>query len=163
MATDDGASTSGSSSGNGEAFVPSSRARASQEAAAAPTLKEQAAASNREVYDKLIEVFRSKKPADWRKLIAYSKQWPSLAPGVLARVEERAAAAAAAAAATTGHEGRLDEQKQEQGQQDGGHEAVQLRRLRRQLGSVHEELTAYQVGGGAAMPSLLCPCCSCCS
>lgn len=31
------------------------------------------------VADKLIAVFASKSPAEWRKLIAFSKQWPTLA------------------------------------------------------------------------------------
>ena len=54
-------------------------------AAQGGSLKAEAVASNREVSDKLIEVFRSKKPAEWRKLIAYSRQWPVLARGVLDR------------------------------------------------------------------------------
>lgn len=54
-------------------------------AAGGATLKEEAAASNQEVCDKLVDVFRSKEPADWRKLIAYSKQWPVLAQGVFDR------------------------------------------------------------------------------
>lgn len=59
--------------------------QAAAQQAAAGTLKQEAAASNREVSDKLIEVFQAKKPADWRKLIAYSRQWPMLAQGVLDR------------------------------------------------------------------------------
>ena len=71
--------------------VPSTRQRRGASAApdappaAHATLKSEAAASNREVSDKLIEVFRSKQPAEWRRLIAYSKQWPMLAQGVLDR------------------------------------------------------------------------------
>ncbi len=49
------------------------------------TLREEAAASNAEVYDKLIAVFQQRQPSEWRKLIAFSKQFPKLADGVLAR------------------------------------------------------------------------------
>lgn len=49
------------------------------------TLRDEAAASNAEVYDKLIDVFQQRQPSEWRKLIAYSKQFPKLAEGVLAR------------------------------------------------------------------------------
>ncbi|PSC75274.1 cytochrome P450 [Micractinium conductrix] len=97
-------------------------------AAQGGSLKAEAVASNREVSDKLIEVFRSKKPAEWRKLIAYSRQWPVLARGVLDRIEERAAEAAAAA----GEEGGEAE------------EARELRKLGRRVATVHEELTVYQ-------------------
>lgn len=38
-----------------------------------------------EVADKLIEVFRQRSQAEWRKLIAFSKQWPSLAAVVFDR------------------------------------------------------------------------------
>ena len=37
------------------------------------------------VLDKLITVFASKSPIEWRKLIAHSKQWPQLSGSVLAR------------------------------------------------------------------------------
>lgn len=37
------------------------------------------------VLDKLISVFATKTPKEWRKLIAHSKQWPLLAGGVLQR------------------------------------------------------------------------------
>ena len=42
-------------------------------------------ASNVAVLDKLIAVFSSKSPTEWRKLIAHSKQWPQLSASVLAR------------------------------------------------------------------------------
>jgi hypothetical protein len=54
-------------------------------AGAGSSLKQEAAASNQEVCDKLVDVFSTKDPADWRKLIAYSKQWPVLAQGVFDR------------------------------------------------------------------------------
>jgi hypothetical protein len=57
------------------------------------SLREEARQSNQEVYDKLIDVFMQKTPEEWRKLIAFSKQWPSLADGVLKRLKERAEAA----------------------------------------------------------------------
>lgn len=60
-------------------------AGASAAAATQPTLKQQAQSSNQEVYDRLIEVFQQKTPEEWRKLIAFSKQWPSLVQGVLDR------------------------------------------------------------------------------
>lgn len=53
------------------------------------TLREEARDSNREVYDRLIDVFSQRSTEDWRKLIAFSKQWPSLAPGVFERLDER--------------------------------------------------------------------------
>lgn len=37
------------------------------------------------VCDKLIEVFSSRKLEEWRKLIAYSRQWPTLAENVFTR------------------------------------------------------------------------------
>lgn len=37
------------------------------------------------VLDKLITVFASKSPIEWRKLIAHSKQWPQLSDSVLTR------------------------------------------------------------------------------
>lgn len=76
--------------------------------------------SNREVSDKLIEVFLAKKPADWRKLIAYSKQWTMLAQGVFDRIEERAAAETDTDA------------------------CLALRKMGRRLATVHEELSLYQ-------------------
>jgi hypothetical protein len=56
------------------------------------SLKQEARQSNQEVYDKLIEVFQKKKssPEDWKKLIVYSAQWPTLAPGVFARLDQLA-------------------------------------------------------------------------
>lgn len=81
---DDGRRLGGSDDSEPPADAPSTRQRRGA-APAATTLKQEAVASNREVSDKLIEVFRSKKPADWRKLIAYSRQWAMLAPGVLER------------------------------------------------------------------------------
>ena len=42
-------------------------------------------APNVAVLDKLIAVFSSKSPTEWRKLIAHSKQWPQLSGSVLAR------------------------------------------------------------------------------
>lgn len=38
-----------------------------------------------QVADKLIDVFRSRKPEDWRKLIGFSSQWGQLAEHVFAR------------------------------------------------------------------------------
>ncbi|PRW50773.1 glutamine cyclotransferase [Chlorella sorokiniana] len=120
--------SSSSSNGVGDAdgeIVTSTRRR--RGAAAPPagggSLKQEAIQSNREVSDKLIDVFQQKKPTEWRKLIAYSKQWPVLAQGVLDRIEERAAAAAEA--------GEEEEQ-------------LALRRLGRRLATVHEELRMYQ-------------------
>ena len=43
------------------------------------TLKQEAQQDREKVADKLIAVFADKTPAEWRKLIAHSKQWPSLA------------------------------------------------------------------------------------
>ena len=38
-----------------------------------------------QVADKLIDVFRSRKPEDWRKLIGFSSQWAQLADHVFSR------------------------------------------------------------------------------
>jgi hypothetical protein len=54
------------------------------------SLRSEAQQSNQEVYDRLIDVFMSRSSEEWRKLIAHSSQWPTLAEGVLARMEERA-------------------------------------------------------------------------
>lgn len=72
------------------------------------------------MYDRLIEVFQQKTPEEWRKLIAFSKQWPSLVQGVLDRIAERAAAAA-----------ELEDQ-------------LALRKLRKKLESVSRELGDYK-------------------
>lgn len=80
-------SSSGDGAGDGE-VVASTRQRRGAGAAAPPaggSLKQEAVQSNREVSDKLIDVFQQKKPAEWRKLIAYSRQWPVLAQGVFDR------------------------------------------------------------------------------
>ena len=50
-----------------------------------PPLPPEAKRQRIAVCDKLINVFSSRKMEDWRKLIAYSRQWPSLADSVLAR------------------------------------------------------------------------------
>lgn len=55
------------------------------------SLKAEARENNTIIYDKLIEVFRAKKPEEWKKLIVYSVQWPSLASGVFDRIEDIAA------------------------------------------------------------------------
>ena len=47
--------------------------------------KASAPAALQMVSDKLISVFASKNLKEWRKLIAHSSQWPTLAPNVLAR------------------------------------------------------------------------------
>lgn len=72
------------------------------------------------MYDKLIEVFRQRPGTEWRKLIAFSTQWTKLAPGVLARIDERAGA-------------QTDEQQR-----------LELRKLSRQLKEVHEETLQYR-------------------
>ncbi|EIE21209.1 hypothetical protein COCSUDRAFT_17991 [Coccomyxa subellipsoidea C-169] len=71
------------------------------------------------VADKLIDVFASKTPAEWRKLIAFSRQWPTLADSVFDRLEERMA-----------READLSEKSK-------------LKKLLRRLRSVHDELTEY--------------------
>lgn len=45
--------------------------------------------ANEQVFDKLIDLFREKSRDDNRKLIAYSKQWPSLSDGVFYRLQAR--------------------------------------------------------------------------
>lgn len=44
--------------------------------------------ANRDVFDKLIALFRDRSREENRKLIAYSKQWPTLAEGVFYRLDE---------------------------------------------------------------------------
>ena len=65
---------------------------ASDAVASTPSLRRAAQQSNQEVYDTLIDVFQKKKssPEDWKKLIVYSAQWPTLAPGVFARLDQLA-------------------------------------------------------------------------
>ena len=41
-------------------------------------LREEAREDRRQVCDKIIAVFKAKPSSDWRKLIAFSKQWSSL-------------------------------------------------------------------------------------
>lgn len=65
-------STSGSSSSS----TPN---RTGKKGASAGTLKQEALQDRQEVADKLITVFMGKAPAEWRKLIAFSKRWPTLA------------------------------------------------------------------------------------
>jgi hypothetical protein len=90
-------------------------------AAAKPaTLKEEARRSNAEVFDRLADAFVDREPGEWRKLIAFSRQWPSLADGVIARLEARGAAAGGDAEA-----------------------AAAARRAARRLRIVSDELAAY--------------------
>lgn len=83
------------------------------------SLKAEAMESNNEVYDRLIEIFRAKRKEEWRKLIVYSSQWPSLAEGVFARIEHRA------------NEASPDDQ-------------LELRRFLRRLKGVHEETSRHR-------------------
>ena len=53
--------------------------QAAQASTSGQTLKQEAQQDRAAVADKLIAVFADKAPAEWRKLIAFSKQWPSLA------------------------------------------------------------------------------------
>jgi hypothetical protein len=53
--------------------------QAAQASTSGQTLKQEAQRDRAAVADKLIAVFLDKAPAEWRKLIAFSKQWPSLA------------------------------------------------------------------------------------
>ena len=86
------------------------------------SLRAEAEQSNREVYDRLIDVFLARNSEDWRKLIAHSQQWPTLSEGVLKRMEERAVQA--------------DIEAEEE-------EARRLRRTARRLKSVSDELSDY--------------------
>ncbi|KAL3151877.1 hypothetical protein ABBQ38_012838 [Trebouxia sp. C0009 RCD-2024] len=146
------------------------------------TTSEQSAshAPNVAILDKLIAVFASKSPTEWRKLIAHSKQWPELSGSVLARCTaatvhctyafSRATASAQVAVRLLSgmlHEHvvqavaygyytdsfmslvytmmrfstcRLDEQRQ--AEQDLEKKAS-LRKLQRQLESVHAELQEH--------------------
>ena len=86
------------------------------------SLRSEAEQSNREVYDRLIDVFMTRSSEDWRKLIAHSSQWPILSEGVLKRMEERAS--------------QLETGENEE-------EARKLRRNARRLKSVSDELADY--------------------
>ncbi|KAK9816359.1 hypothetical protein WJX74_002362 [Apatococcus lobatus] len=84
-----------------------------------PPLPPEAKRQRIAICDKLINVFSSRKMDEWRKLIAYSRQWPSLADSVLARILDKAQGAATP------------------------DEKLALQRLHRRLNSVHEELQIY--------------------
>ena len=73
-------------------FSEGERGQGEANVEATKSLKRAARQSNQEVYDKLIDVFHKKKssPEDWKKLIVYSAQWPTLAPGVFARLDQLA-------------------------------------------------------------------------
>ena len=49
------------------------------------TLKQEAVVDQQETQDKLISAFQGKPQSAWKKMIAYSKQWPALADGVFDR------------------------------------------------------------------------------
>jgi hypothetical protein len=85
----------------------------------AASLREEARRSNDEVYGRLADGFTERKPEEWRKLIAYSKQWPLLSEGVLARLERRAA--------------RDDDEERQRA----------TRRLARRLRAVSDEMAQY--------------------
>ena len=51
----------------------------------AGSIKKQAQKEKAAVEDKLIAAFQSKPKGEWRKLLAFSKRWPSLADGVFKR------------------------------------------------------------------------------
>lgn len=61
------------------------RAKSCARSAYSDTQHTAAHAPNVAILDKLIAVFASKSPTEWRKLIAHSKQWPQLSGSVLAR------------------------------------------------------------------------------
>ena len=118
-----------------EGFAPSQRKlrKQSRTPRPHPTLKAEAKASNQGVYDQLINVFMTRAPEDWRRLIAHSTQWPHLADGVLKRMEERACEVEAVAAA----EGELEEDG------EGLEVARSLRRTARRLATVNQEMSEY--------------------
>ncbi|KAK9848032.1 hypothetical protein WJX84_010233, partial [Apatococcus fuscideae] len=88
-------------------------------ASRAPALPREAKRDRAAVCDKLIEVFSSRKLEEWRKLIAYSRQWSSLSDSVFSRILERAQ------------------------QAETPDEKLALQRLHRRLTSVHQELEIY--------------------
>eukprot|EP00884_Botryococcus_braunii_P001959 jgi/Botrbrau1/11764/Bobra.0195s0089.1 len=83
------------------------------------SFKQQAVADRTAIADKLIAVFEQRSTEEWRKLIAFSKQWPALADGVFDRME------------------MLSQQAEDPAR------ALELRRLSRRLKSVHTELSDY--------------------
>jgi len=88
------------------------------------TLKEEATTSNHEVYDKLIAIFEQKRPEDWRRMIAGSKQWPTLEKGLLQRITN------------------LANEAEEIGDID---RRVDLLKLNRKLGKVAEEMNLHSI------------------
>ena len=108
-------------------------------------------------------MFAARKPQEWRKLIAYSRQWPTLAAIVLARVEERAAALASQhaqqqqqaeqqeegnGAGQPGSSGSGSQQQQQVEEEAAAgdllEQELELRRLGRRLAAVHAELEGYR-------------------
>lgn len=65
--------------------APQPTTSAAEPAANRPPISRTQQQSPTDVADQLIEVFRQRNQADWRKLIAFSKQWAKLAPVVLDR------------------------------------------------------------------------------
>lgn len=127
---------------------------------ASGTLKQQAVASNNEVSDKLIAVFQEKQLSEWRKLIAYSKQWPMLAPGLMARwmglhalpqhccasLSPLPVSVAVSAAQNFNRTLRAWRRVEERAAaaEEASEEQLALRKLGRRLAAVNEELSLYQ-------------------
>eukprot|EP00191_Tetraselmis_sp_GSL018_P022688 CAMPEP_0177625346 /NCGR_PEP_ID=MMETSP0419_2-20121207/30045_1 /TAXON_ID=582737 /ORGANISM="Tetraselmis sp., Strain GSL018" /LENGTH=395 /DNA_ID=CAMNT_0019126275 /DNA_START=277 /DNA_END=1466 /DNA_ORIENTATION=+ len=82
---------------------------------------EAVAEANNEVFDKLISIFRERSRDENRKLIAHSKQWPTLAEGVFYRLEELTKRSAS----------NLREQ-------------AKLRNLLRSIRNIHQEYKRYR-------------------
>lgn len=118
--TSNGAVAAGSSNSNGETQATPKRGGAGPAAPGSATLRTAAEASNNEVYDKLILVFGERDSSEWRKLIAFSKQWPNLAQGVFKRIDQRVEA------------------------EEDGEKALQLRKLGRKLKEVDDETQQYR-------------------
>lgn len=96
------------------------REQAGQDSTSGAKLSAKEVAAQQIVSDKLISVFASKNLKEWRKLIAHSSQWPTLAPNVFARMQQR-----------------LQDPTEKMSM-------TELRRLHRRLREVHEETTAYR-------------------
>ena len=78
--------------------------------------------ANRDVFDKLIGLFKERGRDENRKLIAYSKQWPSLAEGVFYRLDELSRQAV-----------------------NSPKDQAKLRTLLKTLRNIHEEFGRYKV------------------
>ncbi|KAK9804314.1 hypothetical protein WJX72_006307 [[Myrmecia] bisecta] len=112
-------SRQGSVTESSSAAAPTTSGSSGRSRERSGSLRSEALRDRQEICDKLISVFVARKPEEWRKLIAFSKQWPTLSNSLFARIEQRSKTEA----------------------DDGA--KLEMKRLLRRLKSVHEELQQY--------------------